>query len=185
MAGPHTHKLTLLSGMAMLLQSCSRETELYDVIYWYLPQIFSHVSGRICLQEKNTQTVIPVFEWGKPSQTAVESKPLKCEVLKKGLPVSSRETSVACCAYCVPLKNINGTIGALCVGNPQFPLSEQYRKLALITAEYLSLSVSNIRLNHQLYELTIRDPLTGLYNRRYMDEILEKECERARRAGTG
>jgi hypothetical protein len=78
MAGPHTHKLTLLSGMAMLLQSCSRETELYDVIYWYLPKIFSHVSGRICLQEKNKHTVLPVFEWGKPSQTAVAPKPLKC-----------------------------------------------------------------------------------------------------------
>jgi diguanylate cyclase (GGDEF)-like protein len=184
MAGPHTHRLTLLSGMAMLLQSCSRETELYDVIYWYLPKIFSHVSGRICLQEENKHTVIPIFEWGKPSQTAVEPMPLKCDVLGKGLPVSSRKTSLACCAYCVPLKNINGTIGALCVGNPQFTLSEQYRKLALITAEYLSLSISNIRLNHQLYELTIRDPLTGLYNRRYMDEILEKEFQRVRRAGT-
>lgn len=51
MTDPHTRQLTLLSGMAMLLQSCSRESELFDVIYWYLPGLFPYVSGRICTKE--------------------------------------------------------------------------------------------------------------------------------------
>jgi diguanylate cyclase (GGDEF)-like protein len=84
----------------------------------------------------------------------------------------------------VPIKDKSGVIGALCLGNPKTPVSGQYRKLALITAEYLALSISNIRLHDQLYERTLRDPLTSLYNRRYMDEVLMKEVARARRTGT-
>ena len=39
----------------------------------------------------------------------------------------------------------------------------------------------NKELQKKLYNLAMRDPLTELYNRRYMDEILEKECKRAKR----
>lgn len=35
----------------------------------------------------------------------------------------------------------------------------------------------------QLVELAIRDPLTGLFNRRYLDEMLEREFARAQRTG--
>ncbi len=184
MTGSHTHKLTLVSGMAMLLQSCSREAELFDVVYWYLPEIFERLSGRICLQEKNRPVVTTMFEWGTPSGKTPEPTPQTCDVLRKGLPVSAPWPALACCAFCVPFKNKDRVIGALCLGNPGTPLSEQERKLALITAEYLSLSISNIRLHDDLYELTIRDPLTGLYNRRYLEEILAKEVTRARRTKT-
>ena len=39
------------------------------------------------------------------------------------------------------------------------------------------------RLQVALQELAVRDSLTGLYNRRYMDETLEREVSRARREG--
>ena len=39
-------------------------------------------------------------------------------------------------------------------------------------------------LNHQLAELAIHDPLTGLYNRRFMEQSLENELIRARREGS-
>ncbi len=183
MTDPHTRQLTLLSGMAMLLQSCTRETELFDVIYWYLPELFSEVSGRICLKESNPPTVTRVFEWGTSSRKKENPTPRNCDVLDKGLPVSARQAALTCCAYCVPFKDKSSVIGALCLGDHRKPLSGQYRKLALITAEYLALSLSNLRLHDQLYELTLRDPLTGLYNRRYMDAALAKEIPRSRRAG--
>lgn len=40
------------------------------------------------------------------------------------------------------------------------------------------------RLQVALQELAIRDALTGLYNRRYLDETLEREVSRARREGS-
>ncbi len=41
--------------------------------------------------------------------------------------------------------------------------------------------VSNLRLIKINKELSIRDPLTGLYNRRFIDEVFEREIERSKR----
>jgi diguanylate cyclase (GGDEF)-like protein len=41
----------------------------------------------------------------------------------------------------------------------------------------------NITLQQQLHEQATRDPLTGLFNRRYLSETLERELARAGRAG--
>lgn len=41
------------------------------------------------------------------------------------------------------------------------------------------------RANEQLRQLSFHDSLTGLHNRRYFDEFLEREFKRAQRAGTG
>ena len=39
----------------------------------------------------------------------------------------------------------------------------------------------SLRLRDKMKEKSLIDPLTGLYNRRYFDEIIDKEMERARR----
>jgi diguanylate cyclase (GGDEF)-like protein len=50
--------------------------------------------------------------------------------------------------------------------------------------ETLTSSLAEIRELHlRLQEQAIRDPLTGLYNRRYLDETLERELSRAKREG--
>lgn len=56
---------------------------------------------------------------------------------------------------------------------------------ATIFLFYLIIKNDNKQLNEisrQFYELSIKDPLTGLYNRRFFFEILEKEIEKARRS---
>lgn len=45
----------------------------------------------------------------------------------------------------------------------------------------LSLSLANLKLRSTLRQQSIRDPLTGMYNRRYMEETLEREVLRAAR----
>ena len=51
--------------------------------------------------------------------------------------------------------------------------------------QQLQLQLDEIRLlQDELREQAIRDPLTGLYNRRYLDEVLDHEFARARRDGT-
>jgi len=52
------------------------------------------------------------------------------------------------------------------------------------TNERLQEGIDGIRaLQTKLEELAIRDPLTGLYNRRYLDDALERELQRAQRQG--
>ena len=52
------------------------------------------------------------------------------------------------------------------------------------TNQRLQVQIEEIeRLQSALQELAVRDGLTGLYNRRYLDETLEREVSRARRDG--
>jgi diguanylate cyclase (GGDEF)-like protein len=52
-------------------------------------------------------------------------------------------------------------------------------------AEQVGLSVSNLRLREALRNQSIRDPLTSLFNRRYLEEMMERETRRAVRAEYG
>ena len=61
-------------------------------------------------------------------------------------------------------------------------VSEQ-RRLGLVCAEQISLAIANVKLRDQLRDQSIRDPLTGLFNRRYMLETCRREFSRAARAG--
>jgi diguanylate cyclase (GGDEF)-like protein len=56
--------------------------------------------------------------------------------------------------------------------------------LAEAVAEQISLCLGNLALRERLRELTITDPLTGLYNRRFVAELLAREIQRAERQQT-
>ena len=62
-------------------------------------------------------------------------------------------------------------------------LTEGARNLGLWVAELLALSLANFRLRETLHAQSTRDPLTGLFNRRYMEDSLERELYRAAREG--
>jgi diguanylate cyclase (GGDEF)-like protein len=49
--------------------------------------------------------------------------------------------------------------------------------------EHLSLALANLELRESLHQQAIRDPLTGLFNRRYLEATLERELSRMRRQG--
>jgi diguanylate cyclase (GGDEF)-like protein len=48
-------------------------------------------------------------------------------------------------------------------------------------ADSMALAMANLKLRIHLREQSIRDSLTGLFNRRYLDETLEREFKRAAR----
>jgi diguanylate cyclase (GGDEF)-like protein len=54
-------------------------------------------------------------------------------------------------------------------------------RIATSAAAQIALSIANVKLREALKDQSIRDPLTGLYNRRFMDDLLERELLRARR----
>ena len=56
-------------------------------------------------------------------------------------------------------------------------------RLAVALAEHIGLALANLRLREALRNQSIVDPLTGLFNRRYLEQTLERECRRAVRAG--
>jgi len=53
--------------------------------------------------------------------------------------------------------------------------------VASTLGEQSALALANLRLRETLRSQSVRDPLTGLFNRRYMEETLEREIRRAER----
>ncbi|PYM59643.1 MAG: GGDEF domain-containing protein, partial [Candidatus Rokuibacteriota bacterium] len=60
-------------------------------------------------------------------------------------------------------------------------ISESRQRLAVTVAEQFALALANLRLRETLRTQSVRDPLTALFNRRYMEETLEREIRRAER----
>ena len=58
---------------------------------------------------------------------------------------------------------------------------EAKQRLAVAIAENLALALANLKLRETLQNQAIRDPLTGLYNRRYLEETMDRELHRSRR----
>jgi diguanylate cyclase (GGDEF)-like protein/PAS domain S-box-containing protein len=83
-----------------------------------------------------------------------------------------------------PLKNDQGNITNYLVFSED--ITERIRSEQTIKKANLELTeqLAQIRsLQKELKEQTLRDPLTGVYNRRYFDEIIEREFERVQRDG--
>lgn len=62
--------------------------------------------------------------------------------------------------------------------------TEQHIKLLKMISSHLSIAIENTKLHEDIRRLAIRDPLTGLYNRRYMEEALNQRIDDARRSDT-
>jgi len=61
--------------------------------------------------------------------------------------------------------------------------AEPLKTLAVTVGDHISLALANIRLRETLRHQVIHDVLTGLFNRRYLEETLEREISRGRRKG--
>jgi len=92
---------------------------------------------------------------------------------------------------CVPLIANSETIGVLYL-NHTAPKQEQQKstdrlssnhntQLILALGEHIALAIGNLRLRETLHHQAIRDSLTGLFNRRYMEESLARELRRGER----
>jgi GGDEF domain-containing protein len=85
---------------------------------------------------------------------------------------------------CVPILAQGEALGILHIqAKDQDPsLGEAELSFKTTFAAQVGLSVANIRLREALRAQSTKDPLTGLYNRRYLQEMLDREIRRAIRS---
>jgi len=186
-------KLKLMNGMAMLLQSCVEEEELFDVIYWYLPKLYPDSRGGIYLLKKMSTGMTQVFSWHSNGEEITspipDSKCCKAFKLCRPMGVKKHNAENACftCspeAYCVPLLDAEKAFGVLRIENRKMKTNKHLRGLGFIIAEYMALAISNIRMRKRLRAMTLIDPLTGLHNRRFLDDAIRREIGKANRSGS-
>lgn len=82
---------------------------------------------------------------------------------------------------CVPMTAQGETLGILHLQAAPEQAMDHCEQLAENVAVRIALALANIKLRESLRMQSIRDPLTGLFNRRYMEETLERELHRAAR----
>lgn len=83
----------------------------------------------------------------------------------------------------VPLEAGGELLGALAVGDvdPDRAFGPEDLQLLSMFAQQAAIAVANATLFEEVQELAVRDPLTGLYNRRYFFELAQREVIRAQR----
>lgn len=84
------------------------------------------------------------------------------------------------CAACIPLTAQGESLGWIYLSAPgvgPFPKLP----VAIAASEQLAQALANLRLRQSLRDLSVRDPLTGLFNRRYLTESLGREMTRSGR----
>jgi diguanylate cyclase (GGDEF)-like protein len=85
-------------------------------------------------------------------------------------------------SMCIPILGQGETLGimSLYVRQTKEPVAVDW-DIALKVAERLAPALANLKLQETLRNQSVRDQLTQLFNRRYLDESLAREISRARR----
>jgi len=192
------NELDLLNRMGELFQACLSLEEAYGVIGRLAPRLFPAEAGAVFALSAERSLIEVVAKWGTRSVDGAVYSPEACWALRNGRPhvVEDTGAGVLCehltspppLAYvCTPLVAQGNSFGVLYVSseprNGEAALSQAKQRLAEAVAAQLGLGLSNVQLRQILRSQSIHDPLTGLFNRRYMSETLDREVHRARRAG--
>ena len=198
----HNTKMILLNEMGDLLQSCSRVEEAYTIIGQLGQRLFQKESGALYMINNSQNIVETAVVWGAhpPEQDLFTLD--ECWALRRGrahllnesgleLPCPHLKGRPLLAALCIPMTAQGETMGILHLqsisdssnqpGQEKMVLSETQLQLAEAMAATMALTLANLKLRTSLFHQSIRDPLTDLFNRRYLEETLEREIHRAAR----
>ncbi|UQN09218.1 diguanylate cyclase [Deinococcus sp. QL22] len=193
-------KIQTTSDVADLLQACLTLDEARTVLLRAAATIFPGTRGSIATINSSRNLIESFVQWSEaPTSTAEQVfAPSECWALRRGHPHSHERdgsrVSIPClplgrevpAAYlCVPLVAQGETVGVFRLQTEdKDPQALQGMNEAVQSmARHVALALANLRLRESLRLQSIRDPLTGLHNRRYLEETLEREVRRAIRGG--
>jgi diguanylate cyclase (GGDEF)-like protein/PAS domain S-box-containing protein len=194
---------TLLNEMGALLACSGTVPEACAVIANSVQKLFPEASSGVLYLFKSSRDLVEAaVRWGKTNVSGPTFPPDACWSLRRGHPHWSEHPGdgVACLhlatsptieCLCVPMIAQGNTIGIVHLafereaqiqcdpGTESF--RESYQRLAISAASQIALSLASLQLRETLREQSIRDPLTGLFNRRFLEESFERELQLAGR----
>jgi diguanylate cyclase (GGDEF)-like protein len=163
------------------------------VIASYLPRLLPDLSGSLYLYNNSRDVLERKAGWGSVEDEPELIEALDCWALRRGSPHGSGGGHGLACRHadnadlarlCLPLVTQGDVIGCLTVtGAGLLEAADDQRAWIGQLAEQLGLALSNVRLRVSLRQQSIIDPLTQLYNRRYLEEVLKRELARSSRSG--
>jgi diguanylate cyclase (GGDEF)-like protein/PAS domain S-box-containing protein len=186
------NELAGLREMTESLQSCVTSDEAYRMIAKFVPELLGAHDGGIFMIDEARSAVEAKRVWGALAAEDQSFEVKDCWALRRNKPHLGGQDATFQCRHvsragahylCFPLLAQSESIGILHLRAPR----ERERFLSAkreyleILAEQVALSLANVRLQETLRSQAIRDPLTGLFNRRYLEETMTREEQRAQR----
>jgi diguanylate cyclase (GGDEF)-like protein len=153
-------------------------------------------SGALYLFKSSRNLIEAAVRWGDTCGSEPTFLPDACWSLRRGQPHWSEHPGrgIACQhltkgstnqCLCVPMVAQGNTVGVLHLefesGAGTDSLRDSHQRLAISSASQIALSLASLQLRESLREQSIRDPLTRLFNRRFLEESLERELQMAGR----
>jgi diguanylate cyclase (GGDEF)-like protein/PAS domain S-box-containing protein len=194
-----TKQMTLLSEMGDLLECCGTTQEACSVVAQSVQRLLPEaLSGALYLFKSSRNQVETAVRWGSASVSEAVFSPDACWSLRRGQPHWNGGGGGINCSHlsqgarhkclCVPMVGQGDTLGVLYLEfaaddgmrsvSATESLQDSQQRVATTVAGQIALSLASLRLRETLRDQSIRDPLTGLFNRRFMEESLEREMQR-------
>jgi len=188
-------EITQINSLSEMLQSCRQVKETYLPIAQSVQELFPARSGALFILDPARNLVETEVLWGDSLAGEPVFAPDDCWALQRGkLHIGVAGNQGPHCRHlaaapahgylCLPLQageELFGLVHVQGLGDLTPERSESLRGLAMTVADHISLSLSNLKLRDTLRHQALHDPLTGLFNRRYLEETLERELRRVQR----
>lgn len=189
-----------LSEFTDWLHSCKSLKELYEIVNQAMRYIYRGSSGQLFIYSNSRDVLDGVCSWGN-SAISQNIQAQDCWSLRRGRVYEYTDGMIMYHCnhtyptenaslkhyYCLPLIAHGDTVGLLHIDlssttNEQSAEDQNSFNIWFATrcAEQISLAVANAQLRDELHEQSTRDPLTGLFNRRYFLERCRSEIARVK-----
>lgn len=189
-------EVQLLGELNEWLQSAATLNELFDMVARYMGHILPVSEGAIYVYSNSRDVLEGGVAWNG-ARLHDHIRPDSCWALRRGrtFVYGAGEVTFACehtephdgrPYFCFPILAHGETVGLMHLRAAAEESPQEFRdsrKLAQICAEQISMAIANVQMRDQLREQSIRDSLTGLFNRRHMLDRLRALTERSRKKG--
>lgn len=195
------NEMLVLDEIIHQFQACETTSAIFQVIEAQLGTLFPDLGGNLILINEDEASLGEVFSWGDAPVIQQENlqkifEQSGCKIPDAPELVSPFPSSKALPCESeghwrlrLPLRAQTKGLGFLCMQAPVDPTGteqgddvDRRGHFWSSLAESLAMSINNLKLRSDLSQQALRDPLTGLYNRRYLADFVERELGKLERS---
>lgn len=195
-ASDRTREIELIQNLGTQLTVCNSQQEVLDVICLITSILLPKFCGALFLLNRSKDRLEIATTWNGEWKDGQYYNPNDCWSIRTGKKhvgyqaggtIPCPHTTIRDCKMmCIPLMAQGETLGVLhfsCASGLEITPEEE--KLTNAVAEHASLTLASLNLRESLQLQAMKDPLTGLYNRRFLFATIEHSLSRAERSNTG
>jgi diguanylate cyclase (GGDEF)-like protein len=181
-----------LSSMTELLQCCADRAEAYAIIAETVTKLFPDTAGHLYIYRESRDLLEKAASWGATQAAESSLAPHECWALRLGKPHQTGRGAGMRCVHarrgvrpsaCLPVQGQGQILGMLHIVVENASRDESVARRLRALTDAIGPALANLRLRDALREMALRDTLTGLYNRRYLEDAIVRELHRAERGG--